>query len=275
MGRKRITQRFPWLLPLRKFQKKKCFYFSMSVDCNQYATEQIQKQLPYHVFSAKDPLYNTQTGFDMKYQENKVFNLKLAAGKLHHLVIDPGEVFSFWWALRNADKKVRYREGLSVVDGTLTTVYGGGMCQLSNLLLWVFLHSPLTVLERSGHRQREFPSPPGSLPPGVDATVSEGWLDLKICNETKQRYQLILRFTEQEMEIGLYSDKEDGCRYVPVVEAPRYYNVHGKIMEMVAVRQQKRDGLSGDLLQETPLYENKCEIGYPLPESVKIEEERR
>lgn len=79
MPRKRITQRFPWLLPLRRRQKIFCFYAKMLWDGNRYAATRQPEQLPHLLFQTSCPMYNSQTGFDMIYQENKVFNLKLAS----------------------------------------------------------------------------------------------------------------------------------------------------------------------------------------------------
>ena len=57
---------------------------------------------------------------------------------------------------------------------------GGGLCQLSNLIFWMTLHTPLTVVERYRHSHDVFPdatvpspsaaglpalSPPGSHDP--------------------------------------------------------------------------------------------------------------
>ncbi len=37
MKRKRLTQVFPFLLPIRKWQRKKLFYLEMLIDGNKYA----------------------------------------------------------------------------------------------------------------------------------------------------------------------------------------------------------------------------------------------
>ena len=95
MPRKRLTQVFPFLLPLRVAQRKVFFYTGMRLDGNAYAKTLHDELLPYKLFSADSELYNPNTGFDMTYQENKVFNLKLAAKTLHGLLIKPGETFSF------------------------------------------------------------------------------------------------------------------------------------------------------------------------------------
>lgn len=204
MRRKRLTQIFPFLLPIRATQRKICFYAGMRFDDRRYADAIDGKQLPYKLFEADCALYNYNTGFDMAYQENKVFNLKLAAKTLNGLLIRPGETFSFWRVVRYADKDIRYKDGLTVNNGKLTTAYGGGMCQMSNLLFWVFLHTPLTVIERSGHEVKEFPEPNSDEIKGVDATISEGWIDLKARNDTDCTYQ-IAGHSMMKISSGRYS----------------------------------------------------------------------
>ncbi|MCH5255351.1 MAG: VanW family protein, partial [Lachnospiraceae bacterium] len=151
MPRKSLTQRFPFLLPLRKWQRKKCFYLKMHFDKNKYAKERAAELLPYAVYDSSSLLLNESSGFDMKYQVNKVHNLKLAAKTLDGILILPGETFSFWQLVRWADRQEPYKDGLVSVNGKITGSYGGGLCQLSNLLFWLFLHTPMTILERHGH----------------------------------------------------------------------------------------------------------------------------
>ncbi len=100
MSRKRLTQIFPFLLPLRVAQRKAFFYAGMRLDDHAYAKTLHDELLPHKLFSTDSELYNPNTGFDMIYQENKVFNLKLAAKTLHGLLIKPGETFSFWQTVR-------------------------------------------------------------------------------------------------------------------------------------------------------------------------------
>lgn len=111
MSRKRLTQVFPWLLPLRRWQRKKLFYIKMRFDKNRYAGEILNSVLPYEAFTTSSLMINRKSGFDIKYQMNKVHNLKLAAKTVNGIVIRPGETFSFWQLVRYADKKERYKDG--------------------------------------------------------------------------------------------------------------------------------------------------------------------
>lgn len=58
---------------------------------------------------------------------------------------------------------------------------------MSNLMFTLFLHSPPNIVERKGHGKKEFPDP-GSEPAGTDATISEGWIDLKAENRTEAAF---------------------------------------------------------------------------------------
>lgn len=274
MGRKRMTERFPWILPLRKRQRTFCFYTAMALDKRRYAKEIRPEPLPYLQAKASSPLYNSDTGFDMKYQENKVFNLKLTAKELDGLLIRPGETFSFWKSIRHADRETPYREGLTVLNGQLVTTSGGGLCQMSNLLFELFLHSPFTIVERKGHGKKEFPDPGTSLA-GTDATVSEGWIDLKVENRQQQEYQLKLDFDQERIYGFLMTGAEPETDYEILNRNVTYVRKEGKLYQMADVCRKIRDPRDHTEKGEEILYQNCCEIGYALPDGVEIKEEKK
>ncbi len=104
MKRKRITQMFPFLLPIHGIQRKIIFYAKMYFDRNRYAKTKVTEFLPFCIYEVKSKLLNENIGFDMKYQENKVFNLRLASESVNKLLIRPQETFSFWQCVRYAEK---------------------------------------------------------------------------------------------------------------------------------------------------------------------------
>ncbi|MCI8646948.1 MAG: glycopeptide resistance accessory protein VanW [Firmicutes bacterium] len=272
MGRKRLTEIIPWILPLRKWQRTFCFYMGMALDGRKYAQQMEEKTLPYIQAKSSSPLYNRETGFDMKYQENKVFNLKLTAKKLDGMVIRPGETFSFWKAVRHADKETPYREGLTVVNGEMMTTSGGGLCQMSNLLFDLFLHSPLRITERRGHGKKEFPDPGTSLA-GMDATVSEGWIDLKVENNKQQVYQIKIDFDEERIYGFLRAELEPDAEYEILNRNVAYVRKNGVIYQQADVYRKRIARMQKAEVSEEKLYSNCCEIAYQLPECVEIKEE--
>lgn len=271
MPRKRLTQLFPFLIPLRRWQRTKCFYLKMRLDHNRYAAEK-QEELPVEVFTGKSLLLNEQSGFDMQYQHNKVDNLKLAAATLHQIVIRPGETLSFWQLVRHADDKEPYKDGLCLVNGKIVPLKGGGLCQISNLLFWLLLHTPLTIVERHPHAVESFPVPPSDMPDGTDATVNEGWQDLKMRNDTALTYQITFWFDDEYIHGGVRADGDDGCRYDIIGRELRYYRQGGKVYQTHDIYRRKVDRASGEILEEALLYHNRCGIGYELPPETEIED---
>ncbi|HEX3078496.1 MAG TPA: VanW family protein, partial [Lachnospiraceae bacterium] len=76
---------------------------------------------------------------------------------------------------------------------------GGGLCQLSNLIYWITLHTPLTVIERYRHSYDVFPDSNRNQPFGSGATCVYNYRDLMIRNDTIQPYQLKLWLTESKL----------------------------------------------------------------------------
>lgn len=271
MARKRFTQIFPFLLPLRKWQRKKLFYLKMRLDRNRYAKETSDERLTNTVFETSSLMLNENSGFDMKYQINKVHNLKLAAKTINKVVIKPQETFSFWQLVRWADRHEKYKDGLNFVDGRIVGSYGGGLCQMSNMLFWLFLHTPLTIVERHGHTVLSLPPTEDALPCGIDATVNEGWLDLKVRNDTENSFQIEISFDDKFMYGRILSQSPVDMEYEIFNPSVSYRKHHGKIYQMASVSRAEQDKRTC-MRSETKLYVNRCEIGYKLPDGIVIEE---
>ncbi|MDR1598911.1 MAG: glycopeptide resistance accessory protein VanW [Oscillospiraceae bacterium] len=263
MGRELMTRRFPFLLPARQWQRKKCYYMGMRLDGSRYASRK-EALFPYELAGAKSLLVNERTGMDIKYQYNKIHNLRLASEAVSRVVIHPGETFSLWWLARHADKRERYKDGLCVVCGKLTAVYGGGLCQLSNTLFWLFLHTPLTIVERHPHGVKEFPNPSPDDPSGVDATILEGWLDLRARNDTREPMQIELDQDETRYYGRILVPTAPERVYDVMNENLRYYKRDGKAYESVDVIRRTIRKETGEVLGRERLYTNVTEVGYEI-----------
>ncbi len=205
MGRKRLTQYFPCLLPLRRRQRIFCFYLGMRLDRCRYAKTRWEEALPHTLFRDSWPVYHKETGYDPVYQENKAHNCALAARAIDSLLIAPGETFSFWNTVRFADRRTPYKKGFVLADGELQFLYGGGLCQISGFLYWLFLHTPLTVTERHRHGKELHLTAP-EIPRGVDAAVAEGWLDLKVQNDTPYTFQIQIAVEDDRLTGAVLAD---------------------------------------------------------------------
>ena len=263
MPRKLVTQLFPFQMPLRLWQRKKWYYLKMHFDVVRY-TSRKEPLFPYELAVDKSLLINEHTGADIKYQYNKVHNLRLASEAVSRVVIHPGETFSLWWLARHADKREPYKDGLCVHNGKLVAVYGGGLCQLSNMLFWLFLHTPLTIVERHMHKVKEFPNPSPDDPCGVDATILEGWLDLKVRNDTNHALQIVLSIDGAYYCGKILTKRQPEKRFVVTNKNLRYFQRDGKTFESVDVVRQTIDQNTNLVLAEEALYTNVCEIGYDV-----------
>ena len=271
MIKQRVIQFFPFVLSLRKAQRKLFFYAKMRFDGSCYAKTKSAAVLPFCVYEAGTSLINNHTGFDLKYQQNKVFNLRLAAETIDGIVIRPWETFSFWQLVRRV-KRALFKHGLSVEYGKLVTVRGGGLCHLSNFLYWMLLHTPLTIVERHPHRVKDFPSPDEDDLDGVDATISEGWLDLKLTNNTDMTFQIELNFSADYLNGRILSDRLMIYRFEVLNRDKTYFKEGDKLFEQVSVYRRKLDALSGLVCAEERLYTDMFEIGYELPDEAGLQE---
>lgn len=270
MSRKRLTQIFPFLIPIRTKQRTFFFYMGMRFDKNYYAVKKLNSRLPYHVYQTQSLLLNERSGFNMQYQINKVHNLKLASMTLNNVIIRPYETFSFWQLVKNAEKYGSYKDGLCLSNSKIITVKGGGLCQLSNLIFWLLLHTPLTILERHSHGVESFPLPPSDIPDGTNATVHEGWLDLKLENETENTYQIIISFDEQYIHGAILTDKDSNYRYKISSRDLHYFRKDGKVYQKNSIYRTQIDYTTNEVVEDTLLYHNQCEIGYKLPDDIPI-----
>lgn len=184
----------------RIFLGKKAYrlkrYTEWVFDAKKYSKNKGEGKLEHVIFKHKTPIMRQLKDVDMQMQYNKVTNLKIAAKKINRIVIQPGETFSYWMTIGAITKRKGYVDGMILHYGKVQTGVGGGLCQLSNLIYWMTLHTPLTVTERYRHSYDVFPDSKRSQPFGSGATCAYNYLDLQIKNETTEPYQLIIYVTD-------------------------------------------------------------------------------
>ena len=165
-----------------------------------WAKERRQDSLPYLQASHKTPLLRHLRGEDMELQRNKVVNLRLAVEKLDGVLLRPGETLSYWRLIGKPSARRGYLPGMVLFLGRIGSDVGGGLCQLSNLIFWMTLHTDLTVVERYRHSHDVFPDAHRSQPFGTGATCAYPHRDLMLRNDTQETYQLRLWVGEKNLE---------------------------------------------------------------------------
>ena len=153
------------------------------------------------------PLFRKLGQSDMRLQFNKVQNLKVAVAKINGLIIPPGKTFSFWHEIGLANEKRGFVNGMVLQNGEVKEGVGGGLCQLSNFLFWIFLHADTTIMERHHHSFDVFPDSDRTLPFGSGATVYCNYIDLQMRNISDSHIQIKIWLTDKCLKGQLVSDK--------------------------------------------------------------------
>lgn len=167
----------------------------------------------YSVFKHKSMILRPLKDVDMYLQENKRTNLRLAIEKLDKTIIHPDETFSLWKLVRRPTRSKGYLEGLVLNQGKIDKGIGGGLCQLGNLLFWIFAHSPLSIIERHRHGFDVFPDVNRKVPFGAGATLSYNYIDLQVKNETSNQFQIKLWLDDEYLHGELISKDKVTSRF--------------------------------------------------------------
>ena len=190
--------------------KKNAYWY---LSCKHFARSQSKKILPYEISRHQSLLLRQLKDVEMWMQYNKIKNLELAIARLDGLVIKTGEFFSYWLLIGNPSKRKGFLPGMVLHEGQVKSGIGGGLCQLSNLIYWMTLFTPLTIIERWRHGYDVFPDANRTQPFGSGATCAYPNIDLQIKNETRHTFQLKLQLTKTHL-IGIwYADKPADVKY--------------------------------------------------------------
>lgn len=152
------------------------------------------EQLNFQAFSHTTPMLRKLKDVDMYLQYNKITNLRIAAKRLDGITLHPGETFSYWKTIGRPSRQKGYLNGMILKNGGYLPGTGGGLCQMSNLIYWMTIHTPLTVTERHRHGYDVFPDSNRTQPFGSGATCFYNYGDLMIENHTSHTYQLRIGF---------------------------------------------------------------------------------
>ena len=182
-----------------------------------YADRTANEKFENVVFEHKSVILRKLKDVDMYLQENKRTNLKLAIKHIDKIVIQPGETFSVWKLVGRPNKRKGYLEGLVLNNGKIDKGIGGGLCQLGNLLFWIFIHSPLTIKERYRHGFDVFPDVNRKVPFGAGATLAYNYIDLQVKNETDNTF-IIELWTDKTHLNGRLTSKFEVKEKYEIVE---------------------------------------------------------
>ncbi|SFU47283.1 Vancomycin resistance protein YoaR, contains peptidoglycan-binding and VanW domains [Clostridium sp. DSM 8431] len=102
-------------------------------------------------------------------------NLELASSLIDGMILMPGETFSYDEITQKGRGNYTYANGY--INGKVEKVEAGGICQVSSTLYRAVMRANIKSIERHNHMMTV-----GYAAPGLDATVSWGYLDYKFAN---------------------------------------------------------------------------------------------
>lgn len=232
-----------------------------------FSSEKIAKmyskeELPNIVKSHSSILIRKLAGVDLRLQENKVTNIMLACNKVNGIIIHPGETFSYWRTIGPATKKHGYKEGLVINKGGLTSGFGGGLCQMANMIHWLVLNSPLDVTELHHHSDALFPDERRTVPFGTGTSVCYNNIDYRFKNNTDQDVQILVWVENGELCGELRSEREFPCRYKLVEENHHFKKEGTKYFRISQVYRIVIDRITNEELYRELILDNHSAVLY-------------
>lgn len=174
--------------------------------------------------------------YQTKYSPgNRGHNIALAAGKLNGSLVKPNGIFSFNDTVGLRTATASYKVAGVILDGQLADGIGGGVCQVSSTLYNAVLLAGLTPTARTSHAL-----PSAYCPPGLDATVADGQIDLQFRNQLAHSVYLLTSADGHTLTVYILGTRADlggktirlesnGSRLHPSVY--RLYLAGGQVIE--------------------------------------------
>ncbi len=131
---------------------------------------------------------------------DRAHNIALCSSLLSEVEMGIGETFSFNGYVGPRTQDRGYRKAPTFVGDDTVDDYGGGVCQVSTTLYMAMLKAGFSIAERYCHAQ-----PVSYVPLGFDATVSYGYLDLRMTNSGEAPCLVRVTAGEGELLVEVFS----------------------------------------------------------------------
>ncbi len=264
--RKAISSRFPILVTPAVLTKRIIRSAQNKVLLTRLHKENYKECI---VARHSSPLFRKLGDSDMELQKNKVTNLRIAIEKLDGIVIPPGKTFSFWNTIGAVRKNKGYVDGMLLSNGKVAKGIGGGLCQLSNFLMWIFLHTDIEIIERHHHSVDAFPDSGRTLPFGGGATVFSNYLDLRVKNISSSPLQLKLWLTDTALKGQILSDQPASHKFHLSEKNHCFIKRQGRYFRFNEIYREIYK--NGEKVAEEKIFTNFAPLAYEVSEK-KLEE---
>ena len=239
-----------------------------------FAKERTTTTLPTVIYRHNSLIRRRLGNVDMQLQENKAVNLALAVTHIDGLLIHPGETFSVWKLIGRTTQRKGYKEGLTITKGQPAHGIGGGLCQLSNLIHWMVLHSELTITEHHHHDGLDlFPDFGRQIPFGTGTSISYNYLDYRVKNETSNTYQLKLKVDGEYLCGELRAIQPQEHTFHIHIENEHFSKEDGVFYRNGQVYRDVIDRVTGHHIESKLIRTNHARVMYEIPPTATVKME--
>jgi len=222
-----------------------------------------EERLPIVIYKHNSLIRRKLGNTQMELQENKAVNLWLSTPKVNGVLIRPGEMFSFWYLVGSTTPSKGYKEGVTISKSQVKAGVGGGLCQFTNLIHWMVLHTPLTIVEHHHHDGMDlFPDYNRQVPFGTGTSIVYNYLDYRFKNETNITYQLITYVTDTHLCGELRASDNLPIKYHIKTENERFVRVDDLIYRRGQVYRICLDKTTGNELSRELIRDNNARVMY-------------
>lgn len=228
-----------------------------------FAKQKSEEKLPVVIYRHNSLIRRVLGNTQLQLQENKAINLALTTPKINGILIRPGEVFSFWKLAGDLTEAKGYKEGVTISNAQAKAGVGGGMCQFTNLIHWMVLHTPLEIVEHHHHDGFDlFPDFNRQVPFGTGTSIVYNYLDYRFKNNTDNTYQLITYVTDTHLCGELRAMKPLDVKYHIASENEHFVRENGIVYRKGQVYRTCVDKRTGNTLSRELLRDNHAKVMY-------------
>lgn len=162
---------------------------------------------PYYLYDqlikVNTVLGSFETYFNPK-NENRSNNISLASNATSCILLEKGQVFSFNNSIKKSCINKDLKEAPIIVNGKQEKGIGGGMCQVSSTIYNAALYAGMNIINVKNH---SIPSP--YIEKGRDATVSQGFIDLKFSNNFNTPIYIYNEISGNKITSTIYGNQQN------------------------------------------------------------------
>jgi len=237
------------------------------------ARKKEEDNLPIVIYKHKSLIRRKLGNVRMDLQENKAVNLSIAAPLVTNILIQPGETFSFWNLVGKPSSKKGYLDGLTIANGDTREGLGGGMCQFTNLIHWMVLHTPMEIVEHHHHDGLDlFPDFNRQIPFGTGTSIVYNYLDYRFRNTTENIYQLITYVTDEYLCGEMRALNKQKNTYHISSENEHFIRENGEVYRVGEVYRSVVDVTTGKTIEKMKIRSNHAKVMYDSSDLTIIEE---